>query len=411
MFGKFIKLLSRAKLMLFVLILFSFITSFFITSFVVNNNYSYYRIEVEGDNPALVFTKENLESLEAKITKYNDDIASGVIEGKKLFLSSQSKLSDLAKNVVVRELDNNHYIIDVKMKAFATTFMSKSQKISEGISKCERTMISIFDSNVDGIENENVKITSRMEHVGFHNPYLIATYTTIGVIVLLFILLIVGLKYDKPREEVIIYDNEEIFRTPFHKKYWIKASRSLSKVKNIAIVAVLFALMMACKAIPLPTGFGVLGISLTYLFFSVIAMIYGPITGIFVGMISDVLGHFIFPPGMPFFPGYTLDSMLAGFTYGIFFYKTKISFSKCLLARLIVNLFINTLLGSIWWAVINDFTFDAYITYMMLISLPKNLLFLLPQSILLFVVLKALANPLKHTGLVDYRICDNVTII
>ena len=411
MFKKFIRLLNKTKLMLLVLLLFSFITSFFITSFVVNNSFSYYRIEVEGDNPEEAFSYQSLKDLEDKITKYNDDIKNGVATGNKLFLSSQSKLTDLKDNVIIRDMGDDKYIVDTKMKAFSTTFMSKSQKISDGMSKCERTMISIFDSGVEGIENEGISIATKMVHVGYHNPYLIALYNSLTVLGMLFILLIVATKKDIDTRRVDISDNIEIFKTPFHKKYWAYASRALKRVKSIAVVAALFALMMACKAIPLPSGFGALGISLTYLFFSVIAMIYGPITGLMVGMMSDVLGHFIFPPGMPFFPGYTLDSMLAGFTYGIFFYRTRISFSKCLFARLIVNLFINTFLGSIWWAILNDFSLDAYITYMLMISLPKNLIYLLPQSILLFLILKAVSNPLKHFNLVDYRICDNISII
>ena len=57
----------------------------------------------------------------------------------------------------------------------------------------------------------------------------------------------------------------------------------------------------------------------------------------------------------------------------------------------------------------NDY-FNAYITYVLAISLPKNLVYLLPQSILLFVALKALSRPLASAGLIDTKIKDHITI-
>ena len=59
---------------------------------------------------------------------------------------------------------------------------------------------------------------------------------------------------------------------------------------------------------------------------------------------------------------------------------------------------------------IYDLSYDAAISYMMLISLPKNIVYLLPQSIVLFVILKALARPLSSFGLVDAKITDNITL-
>ena len=92
-------------------------------------------------------------------------------------------------------------------------------------------------------------------------------------------------------------------------------------------------------------------------------------------------------------------------------YRTKITFAKCLYARIIVNIFVNVILGSMWWAIINSFTFDAYVTYTVMISLPKNLIYLLPQSIALFLVLKSVLKPIKSFDLMDYRICENISLL
>ena len=70
----------------------------------------------------------------------------------------------------------------------------------------------------------------------------------------------------------------------------------------------------------------------------------------------------------------------------------------------------NVIFGSLWWGIINNFTFDAYLTYVTVISLPKNLIYLLPQTILLFIVLKAMTRPLSAFGLIDMRVREYVTL-
>ena len=111
-----------------------------------------------------------------------------------------------------------------------------------------------------------------------------------------------------------------------------------------------------------------------------------------------------------FFLGYTLSAMITGFIYGVFFYKKKITFTNCLLARFFVNIFINVVLGSIWWAIIYDLDIEAIKLYVFLTALPKNVLYLLPQSILLYIVLKALAKPLAKFGLLNDKIAENVEL-
>jgi len=102
--------------------------------------------------------------------------------------------------------------------------------------------------------------------------------------------------------------------------------------------------------------------------------------------------------------------MLAGFTYGLCFYKTKVTFTKCLMARVIVNLVINVVLGSIWWKMIYNLSIDETLAYLILTSLPKNIIYLLPQSILLYVVLKSLGKVLARFGYIDDKIGDNISL-
>ncbi len=241
----------------------------------------------------------------------------------------------------------------------------------------------------------------------YQNPYLIGGISAGCMLGILILLMLIGYKHFNLEN---IEDNKVIFKSIFHKEYW-KGSIQFSKnVKSLCMISILFALMMLCKLIPIPSGFGSLGLGITYLVFATICMIYGPICGLFVGFCSDVIGYFINQGGQVFFIGYTLDAMLSGFIYGICFYKKKITFANCLLARFFVNIVVNVGLGCLWWKIIYGLDWNGYVTYLTLTSLPKNVLYLLPQSILLFILFKLLLRPLASFNLVDAKISENVSL-
>lgn len=215
------------------------------------------------------------------------------------------------------------------------------------------------------------------------------------------IYIIISRRYQKLDNERL-YDQKETFAHPFSLLFWQKAFKSLQKMKvfDLCFIALLFALQMLCKLIVIPTGFANLGIGITYLVFSFICMIYGPFWGLVIGFFSDILGFFIFPNGAFFYFGYTLQAMLTGFVYGIFLYRARPSFARCMLARVVVNLLINALLGSILWGEVSDLSWSGVIDYMLFISLPKNIIFLIPQALLMYGFFKVLKPILRHRNLV-----------
>ncbi len=174
----------------------------------------------------------------------------------------------------------------------------------------------------------------------------------------------------------------------FTKEYWVSSRLKLNSTRNLCLLAILFACQVVAGLISLPSGFGNLGIGLSYLFQASSCLIFGPVVGLLIGGVGDTIGYFLSPPSYPFFFGYTLNAMLSCFMYGLCFYRSKITFTKVLLSRIFINLFINVFLGSIWWSMISNFTFDQGMSYLLFISLPKNLFYLVPQSVVLFVVLK-----------------------
>lgn len=208
-----------------------------------------------------------------------------------------------------------------------------------------------------------------------------------------------------------IYDNVTIFKTIFHLNYHKLARNELKKIKNLVMISLIIALMLLAKLIPIPSGFGTLGLSFSYLFFGIGALLYGPYAGIIIGFLVDSLEFLIFPSAYPYFFGYTLSSMLTGFIYGISFYKTRLTFSKVFICRIFVNLLINGILGTIWWGIINSFTtFEQYFIYFISISLVKNLVYLIPQSVLLFILIKALMPVFLRSRMIDEKIASHVTL-
>ena len=110
--------------------------------------------------------------------------------------------------------------------------------------------------------------------------------------------------------------------------------------------------------------------------------------------------------------GYTLQASLTGFIYGLCLFKRKFTFKNALVSRVFVNMLINTVMGSFLFIFVMYFdpsmTGKEYMSlvksYMTLLVLPKNVLYLLPQSLLLFVVIRTLLPILVRFNLVNKNI-------
>ena len=304
--------------------------------------------------------------------------------------------------------NNNDFTIITKYKYYDIFYLRKNYDVSTRAKMFIKTAITtIAKDKCDVVFEDSENI---VKVVGSVNRWNVALTT----LVLTLIAELIYLTFKKPQlEKQDDYDNQNVYKTCFHKSYWKSAFTPIKKVKDIATIAMLFAMMLLCKFIPIPSGFGNLGLSFTYLFFSAIALIYGPIVGFVVGIFSDIIGFFLPNSGGGTFNIlYTLQAALCGFIYGLCFYKRKIKFSNALFARLLVNLLMNALMGSFLFTMIyldDSMTLQEYVkiseTYMLYFSLPKNIIYLLPQSIFLYYVLK-LVMPI----FVKFRLIDKKTI-
>ncbi len=82
-----------------------------------------------------------------------------------------------------------------------------------------------------------------------------------------------------------------------------------------------------------------------------VATLFGPVVGGLFGGTLDILKFFIKPTGT-FFPGFTLDAILAGVIYGCFFYKRKVTLVRAFLSHLLVMMVINLGTTTLWLSIL-----------------------------------------------------------
>lgn len=366
-------ILRRHWLTMVILVLFFFWLGFFIAEYIVNVNLTKYNVEVVSDR----ISKEDIDQeffLEA-LKKYDSD---GNFTGS--YSYSSVKPIDIFENsdITIYE-ENDKLIISIKAKHFISTEANTISK--DSLSRFEKVV-----KKVILFHDSEAIISTPTESNHISGSYIGLASMALGFVISFVIYFVYYKRH--PESSIYIYDNENIFSTPFHKNYWKKAYDSVRKLKifDMCLIALLFALQMVVKLFKIPSGFSNLGLGITFLVFATICMLYGPFWGLFVGFFSDILGYVLVPnpTGATFFIGYSIQAMLTGFVYGFFLYKTDITFSKAFLCRLIVNILLNGVLGAFLWGYVSDFPLPATITYMVTITLPKNIIYLFPQSILLY---------------------------
>ncbi len=113
--------------------------------------------------------------------------------------------------------------------------------------------------------------------------------------------------------------------------------------------------------------------------------LFGPIVGALFGGGMDIIKFMLKPDG-GFMPGFTFNAMLAAFIYGIFLYKKPISLTRMMIAKFIVAILCNIILGTYWLSMINGKGFIALLPGRVV----KNLIQAPADAILFYVVAQAL---------------------
>lgn len=187
-----------------------------------------------------------------------------------------------------------------------------------------------------------------------------------------------------------------LYAGPWQKEYWLEAAKALKSLRVLVFAAILVGLEIILSMLVIPVGGNALQIHFTFLVIGLSNLVCGPFVALLSGCAADLLSFFIFPMGAPFFPGYTLTAMLSAFIYALFFFRAQISVVRIILCKLIINVGVNVLLGSIWRTMLYG---KGYLFYVGT-SLIKNTILLPVEVLVLFLVFSLLLRPLAHAGLI-----------
>lgn len=117
----------------------------------------------------------------------------------------------------------------------------------------------------------------------------------------------------------------------------------------------------------------------------VVAMLFGPLAACMTGIVQDMVSMLLNPTGA-YLPAYTLSVGISGMFYGLILYQKPATFTRVLLAKMLVMLVGNILLNSIALAPTAGSGFIGILPARIL----KNILLLPIQAVVSYLILKLL---------------------
>lgn len=195
-----------------------------------------------------------------------------------------------------------------------------------------------------------------------------------------------------------------LYPHPFSCRYWQDAAKELKDLRKLVFAALMIAMCFGLSMIPSVPLFGGAKITWGFLARSVCALVCGPVLGVLFAFAEDILNFFLTGGGgYPFFPGYTLTTMLGVLTYALFLYRTPLTIRKVFFAKLLTNLQ-NVLLGALWMAILSG---KAYLVTASASAL-KNIICLPFQTLILVVLFSALTPALRQMRLVPQQMTGKI---
>lgn len=199
-----------------------------------------------------------------------------------------------------------------------------------------------------------------------------------------------------PRTDLTLY------RTPFTPAYWSSARKDMGRLNLLVFAALMVAVARALSLIPsIPIAHT--RMSFGFLARALCALVCGPVMGLAYGFVEDILG-FVLQPSGQFFFGYTLSTMLGMLVYALCLYRARVSMFRLLLANLIVNVAVNAALGTVWTVM----TMGGSYWILFLGSLAKNLVTIIPKSVLLYILFQALLPVLQRMEVIPCQTSGSI---
>ncbi len=171
-------------------------------------------------------------------------------------------------------------------------------------------------------------------------------------------------------------------------KLFKESSNNFKKITYIALCAMLVALSVVFKAVTINLTSD-LKVGFSTIFSGINGFLCGPLLAGVGGAIADILGFIVNPSG-PYFPAFTLNELLIGLIYGIFFYQKEVSLPRTIAARATHTILINLILTPIWLNILYGSALFA------IPRIIKNLILFPFDVALLYAGLKASKNIIKR---------------
>ena len=132
----------------------------------------------------------------------------------------------------------------------------------------------------------------------------------------------------------------------FLRDQFASSFHALKKTRTLTTTGLLLAVQIVLGSYGTIEVTDSLKISLSHLALAPTAIFFGPVVAAMQGALSDIVGYLIKPTG-PYFPGFTLATLLLGLIYGISLYKTRHTMPRIVLTRITVMVLVNLLLNTV----------------------------------------------------------------
>ena len=193
-----------------------------------------------------------------------------------------------------------------------------------------------------------------------------------------------------------------LYATPFSKAYWKDAFKELTKVRMLAVAAILIAVRVALKSLAIPIAPPTLMINLGFFVNALGAMIFGPVVATLSAAISDTLGALISnPSGAPYFFPFIFTEIAGSLIFALFLYRAPLTGLRITLSRFCVSFFVNIVIQTpimmLYYAMILGKSYAVF-------DLPricKNLV-LFPFESLLLILFLGLMVPITYKMKLTY---------
>ena len=195
-----------------------------------------------------------------------------------------------------------------------------------------------------------------------------------------------------PKNETLL----DLYPHPFSAGYWRAAARELKDLRKLTFAALMIAMCIVLAQIPSIHLPGETRVSWGFLARSTCAWVCGPVLGVIFALAEDTLSFVLTGGGgYPYFPGYTLTTVLGVLTYALFLYRAKPTVLRIASAKLLTNVQ-NVLLGTLWSSILSG---KAWLVLAPARAIKNTIMFPV-QTVMLVLLFAAIAPVLANMHLI-----------